>query len=181
MTQRNLALLLIALASIVRLIPHGWNFTPLSAIGLFGAAYFGARNLGVLIPFVSLFITDLILNNTIYATYFDGFTWITSWWVYAAYASVVGLGLIFLHGRQATVGRVIAVSLAASVSFFLLSNLNTFFETTLYPRNWAGLMTCLTAGLPFFKNTLLGDLVYTGALFGVFEWAKLRFAQPQTV
>ena len=179
MTQRNLAFALIALASIARMIPHSWNFTPLAAIGLFSASYFGYRNWGILAPFISLFLTDLLLNNTIYSQYYEGFTWITSWWIYAAYAAVIGLGIVFLHGKSVTAGRIVGVSLLASVSFFLLSNLNTFFETKLYPQTFAGFLTCLTAGLPFFKNTLLGDLLYSGVIFGAFEWAKQRFTVPQ--
>jgi hypothetical protein len=179
MSQRNFACILIFLAAAARLIPHGWNFTPLAAIGLFGAAYFGRRSWGLLVPFIALFISDLFLNNVIYSQFYEGFTFITSWWVYAGFAAVVLIGLALLQAQK-TPQRVLMASILASLAFFLVSNLSTFFETTLYPRNAAGLLACYTAGLPFLKNTLLGDMLYCTVLFGVFEWVKQRGWATQT-
>jgi hypothetical protein len=45
----------------------------------------------------------------------------------------------------------------------------------MYPHTAGGLWTCYAAGLPFFQNTLAGDLVYTALLFGIFEWSARRF------
>jgi hypothetical protein len=45
----------------------------------------------------------------------------------------------------------------------------------MYPKTIAGLMACYAAGIPFFGNTLLGDFVYAGILFGGFEWAQRRY------
>jgi hypothetical protein len=38
----------------------------------------------------------------------------------------------------------------------------------MYEKSWAGLLSCYTAGLPFFWNTLAGDLFFTAVLFGGF-------------
>jgi hypothetical protein len=151
--------------------PH--NFSPITAIGLFGAATLGRRWLAFAVPFAALFLSDLFINNVIYPAYFPGFTWITSLWVYAAFALVMLTGRMLLSGKN-TAGKVVVASLSASVVFFLASNLSTFFETPLYPKTAEGLLLCYTAGLPFFGNTILGDLFFSVTLFGAWQWVAAR-------
>ena len=55
-----------------------------------------------------------------------------------------------------------------SIVFFLITNLGSWFAMTEdYPRTLAGLVDCYIAGLPFFRNTLTGDLVFSAAFFGI--------------
>jgi len=49
---------------------------------------------------------------------------------------------------------------------------NQLKNTGLYKQT---LITCYAAGIPFLKNTLLGDLVYWSVLFGAFEFAQYKF------
>ena len=35
----------------------------------------------------------------------------------------------------------------------------------MYPKNFNGLMTSYTMGLPFFRNAVVGDLLFTSAMF----------------
>ena len=44
----------------------------------------------------------------------------------------------------------------------------------MYPYTWVGLEACYVAGIPFFKNTIAGDLLYVALLFGAFEWRVRR-------
>ena len=172
----RIALLLLILAAMTRLLPHPPNFTPLGAIGLFGAAYLQRRWLAIFIPFAALFLTDLFLNNVIYSAYFSGFTWITSIYIYLAMGLVVLIGWAALK-QSVSMKRVVASSLGASIVFFLVSNFGTWAQSALYPKTAAGLMACYTAGLPFFGNTILGDLVFSAVLFGGFAWAmRSKFA-----
>jgi len=39
----------------------------------------------------------------------------------------------------------------------------------MYPKDLSGLAACYVAGIPFFQNTLFGDLFYSAVLFGTFE------------
>ncbi len=169
----RIALVLIIIASLTRLLPHPSNFTPLGAIGLFGAAYLERRWLALMVPFVALFLTDLFLNNVIYSAYYSNFAWVTSWWIYAAFAAVMATGWVLLRGRVSP-ARIVGASLTASVLFFLVSNASTWAETTLYPKTVAGLMTCYVAGLPFLGNTVLGDLFFSAVLFGGYAWVLNR-------
>ena len=168
----RLALALLALATVSRLVPFlPDNFSPLAAIGLFGAAYFSRRPLLLAVPFAALFLSDLFLNNVIYSQFYEGFVFITSWWIYAAFALVMLAGYGLLR-KNVTPLRVVGASLSGSLLFFLVSNFSTWAETTMYPKTAAGLAACYTAGLPFLQNTLVGDLFFCSVMFGVYEWSK---------
>ena len=169
--------LLIVMVAISRLLPHPPNFTPLGAMGLFGAAYFSRRYFAFIIPFAALWISDLFLNNLVYAPmfpeYYQGFTLLGNGWTYAGFFLVVILGMKVL--RKVRLTTVLGASLGASLIFFLVTNFGSWLGNPLYPQNGAGLLSAYGMGLPFFWNTLLGDLFYSALLFGAFEWAGLRF------
>src|SRR5690554_7475691 len=71
-------MLIVVLAAFSRLIPHPPNFTPIGAMALFGAAWFTNRFQALLLPLLALWLSDLALNNLIYAGYYEGFTWLHS-------------------------------------------------------------------------------------------------------
>lgn len=167
------ALLLVLLAAIARILPHPANFSPIAAMGLFGAAYFQRRWMVMLVPFAGLFLSDLFLNNVIYRAFFPAFTWYTSLWIYAAFALVMLLGWVLLR-NQVKPGRVVATSLLASAIFFLVTNFSVWLESGMYSKTLAGLLGCYAAGLPFLGNTMLGDFCFSAILFGVYEWATKR-------
>ncbi len=166
---------MILLAAFSRLIPHPLNFAPIGAIGLFGAAYFSKRWMAYMVPLAGMFVSDLVLNNLVYANWYpenyQNFIWAANFEVYAAFAVIILMGSSLL--KKVTFGRVLAGSFAASLLFFLITNFAVWAgNATAYPNNFGGLLLCFEAGLPFFKNTVLGDLVYCGVLFGIFETVK---------
>lgn len=175
--------LMVLLAAFSRLLPHPPNFAPIGAMALFGAAYFSQRYLSFAIPIVSMWLSDLVLNNVIYNQYFDHFVWFYQgcYWTYGAFIMIGLIGFLIL--KRIKIQNLILASLLASIIFFLLSNFGVWASTTMFPKNFSGLIACYTAGLPFYKNTLMGDLVYTGVLFGAFELAqhKFRVLQPITI
>lgn len=169
------ALALIGMAILFRILPHPDNFTPLGAIGLFSAAYLRPFWRALLVPFVALFISDLYLNNVVYAAFYDGFVWLPSVWTYLAYGATILMASILLGGKT-TPTRVLGTSVLTSLLFFLVSNFGVWAEGMLgYPKNAAGLAACYAAGLPFLRETLLGDLCFAAILFGTYEWATHRF------
>jgi len=174
--------LMVLLAAFSRLLPHPSNFAPIGAIALFGAAYFSQRIIAFVIPIISMWLSDLVINNVIYAQYFDHFVWFYQgfYWTYGSFILIGLLGLLVL--KRIKIQNIFMASIFASIIFFLISNFGVWVSTTMYPHNFSGLIACYTAGLPFFKNTLLGDLAYTGILFGVFEFAqyKIPFLKLQT-
>lgn len=169
----RLSIALVFLAALTRLLPHPDNFTPIGAMALFGAAYFNRHALTLAVPFIALFVSDLVLNNVIYRQYYPAFTLITSWWIYAAFGLVMLAGWLLLR-QKVTLSRVAIASLTASAIFFLVTNFSVWLESTMYPKTVAGLMACYTAGLPFLRNTVLGDLFFSAVLFGTYQWAARK-------
>lgn len=162
----------ILFAALARILPHPYNFTPLGAIALFGAAYFSNKKWALLVPLIALWISDLFLNNYVYAAFYDGFTFFTGGFIYL-YGSMVLtviLGIILL--KKLTVGRVLGGAIGASLLFFIISNFGVWLKSPLYPLTLEGFILCYTAAIPFFHNTLAGNIVYSAALFGAYEWLK---------
>lgn len=176
--------LMILLAALSRLLPHPPNFAPIGGMALFGAAYYTRKTWAYAIPIISMWISDLILNNVVYAQYFDKFVWFYpgALFTYAAFALIVLMGTFTL--KKVRITRLLFSALGASVIFYLVSNFGVWFSGTMYPKDISGLTACYVAGIPFFKNTLLGDLVYSAVLFGVLEASLWKFpvlrVQPVT-
>ncbi|MBE9468210.1 MAG: hypothetical protein IMY72_07810 [Bacteroidetes bacterium] len=167
--------LLVLLVALSRLIPHPPNFAPIGAMALFGATYLKQKHFVLIIPIASMWLSDLALNNIVYAQYFDHFVWFYPgcYWTYGAFIVIgfIGFGLL----KKIKIQNILLASCLASISFFILSNFGVWLSGIMYPKTFTGLMMSYTAGLPFLKNTFMGDLVYSGLLFGVFELAKYRF------
>ena len=68
-------------------------------------------------------------------------------------------------------------ALGASVIFFVVTNAAVWAFTPLYAHTLAGLMQSYTMAIPFFKNSLAGDLGYTAVLFGAMELFRYRLTQ----
>jgi hypothetical protein len=91
--------------------------------------------------------------------------------VYASFALIVGIG--FWLRRHPGVATTAAASAVGSVLFFVVTNFGMWATPDgFYPHTVAGLGACYVAAIPFFRNTLLGDLAYCGLLFGLFELGK---------
>jgi hypothetical protein len=167
--------ILIVLCSFSRIIPHIPNFSPLGAMGLFGAAYFTKKWQAFLIPIAATWISDLFINNVIYSQYYPSFTWFYDgfYWQYGSYLLITLAGLVIF--KKFNISKVLIGALSATMIFFLVSNFGCWIGSTTYPQNFGGLITCYVAGIPFIKGTMLGDLFYTGVLFGTFGIAQLKF------
>lgn len=166
--------LIIFIAALSRLLPYifdanFYNFSPIGAIGLFGAAYFANKKMSFLLPFLALWFSNLILDNLFLSQYYNGFVFISNWEIYLTFACIIALGFVIL--KKVTALRALSASLMASVVFFSLSNFFVWVGGTMYPKTIEGLVACYVAAIPFFWNTLAGDLFYVGLLFGAFEWA----------
>ena len=163
--SRILALLsAIVLAAALRLVPHPPNFTPIGAMALFSGAYLGRRALAFAAPLGAMLLSDAVLG------FYSG-VWIT----YIGVALVAFLGMLALHKRSPV--RVGFAALAGSVLFFLVSNFGTWALSGIYPHTAAGLAACYVAAVPFFQNTVAGDLFYATMLFGGFRIAELLVPQ----
>ena len=159
---------LILLAAASRLLPHPPNFAPITAIALFGGAYFTRKWAAFVVPFVIMFLTDLILGF-----HTDMLA------VYVGFALIVGIG--FMLRNRISIGGIIGASLGGSVLFFLITNLSVWLTGTMYPQTVSGLLACYAAGIPFFHYSVISTLVYSSVLFGAFELAKSKFPKLAAV
>ena len=167
-------LLVIGIAVLSRLLPHPLNVSPLAGIALFGAAAFKNRGLAILIPIFAFWLSDVILNNTLYRGFYDGVTLVHSGmiWTYGAMILIALVG--FLALRKISLPRLVGASLSSSLLFFALSNFGVWVSGTMYPKTIEGLVACYVAAIPFFQNTVAGDLFYTLAIFGGVAVAQSR-------
>lgn len=157
MNARILTLLAAILAAAaLRLVPHPPNFSPIGAMALFSGAYLGRRGaIALAAPLGALFLSDLVLG------FYRGMPTI-----YFSVALIVIIGWLAL--RRVSPIRVGAAAIASSVLFFVLTNLGTWLSSGFYPRTMDGLVACYAAAIPFFQNTVAGDLFYAALLFGGF-------------
>jgi hypothetical protein len=171
--------LIILLAAFSRIVPHMPNFSPLGAIGLFGAAHFSKKWQAILIPLAATFLSDLFINNVIYGQYYPTFTWLSEgfYWQYGAYVLITLVGFIIF--KKINVATVLTGTLASTAIFFLVSNFGCW-PGNFYPQTGAGLMQCYAAGVPFIKGTMMGDLFYSAVMFGGFALAQKRFTVLQS-
>ena len=175
-TATLIGILLAAVAT--RLLPHPPNFVPIGAMALFGGAMFTGRRAAFLLPLVAMLISDLLLGALVYGTsVFWGMPFI-----YAGFVLYVALGR--LVRQRLTPLRIGGAALVGSITFSVITNFGTWLRGTLYPMSWEGLIACYTAAIPFFRHTLVADLLYSGLLFGGFVLAQhyvaaLRETSPE--
>jgi hypothetical protein len=150
-------IVVVLLAAVSRLVPHPPNFTPIGAIALFGGASFADRRAAFLVPLAAIFASDLVLGIHLLLPV-----------VYACLAFNVILGW-WLRSRRRPLS-VAAATLLGSCVFFVVTNSACW--ALWYPRTFAGLMTCYVAAIPFFRNTVLGDGVFTAGLFAALALAE---------
>ena len=147
---------IVSLSIFGRLLPHPPNFTPLG-----GAAVFGGANLprpwNYLVPIIVLALSDMVLG------------WHqTMIFVYGSFLVAVWLGERLLS-QGASRAKIAAVSLANSTIFFLVTNFGVWYSTTLYPKTMAGLYQSYLMGLPFWRPTILADLIFTFGFFALYR------------
>jgi hypothetical protein len=131
----------VLMAVLVRLLPHPPNFTPITALALFGATTFKNKYLGVFLPLIAMVLSDIYL----------GFYGITLW----VYGSFLLISLLGRYWKKIKVTNV----LISSLIFFIITNFGVWLGG--YPKTLEGFLLCYTMAIPFFINSVLGDLFFS--------------------
>jgi len=134
-----------------RLIPHPPNVVPIAAMALFAGAFFSNRVLAFIMPLAAMFLSDLVIG-------FHS----TIWYVYAGVVATVLIGRML---NQVTVFKVGAAAVIASIVFYLVTNFGAWLHHDMYTQNLSGLLQAYVAGLPFLRNSLLANLIFTYLVF----------------
>ncbi|MDP2741438.1 MAG: hypothetical protein Q8O66_01980 [bacterium] len=156
-TNLIIALLFILIGIIFRLIPHAPNFTPIAAMALFGGVYFSKKT-ALILPLLAVMISDIFLG------FYEPKIMIA---VYGSFLLCAILGFwLKKHKKWHTV---LGSAILSAFLFFLITNFAVFAFSPWYSKTFSGLIQCYLMALPFFRNTLLGDLFYTSVFFGTYE------------
>jgi hypothetical protein len=137
-----------------------WNLSVVGALALFAAARLGI-GYGIAFTAVAIALKDICLYFT--ADWWEPYP--LSWLYFAGYALA---GWWFLR-RRADSGRVATTALGVSLGFFVVSNFVSWLEQALpYGYSLDGLRDCYAAAVPFYRGTLMGDVLFSAALFGAY-------------
>ncbi len=181
--QGNILILvaLVFLAALSRLIPHPMNFTPLTAICLFSAAYVENRYLKFLLPISAMLLSDLVIEWSGEQGFHQG-----SLLVYFSIAAMIWLGTSILNSKVSIKNLIVGV-LGSSLLFFLITNCVFFYPETSsniefasYPHTISGQLASYMAGLPFYRNMLSGDFLFTSLIFGAYYLVR-QFAHKNEI
>lgn len=153
-----LPILVICFGVIMRLLPHIPNVAPLTALALFGGMYLD-KKYALLIPLSIMILSDCFLgfHNTILFVYLS-----------FVFSGVLGL----LARNHKTAGRILVMTLLASLQFFIITNFGVWLVSGMYERSLQGLLEAYFLALPFFRNTMFGDLLYTTTFILLFGFMK---------
>jgi len=152
-----LALGAVAVAVVWRLENHRVGFVPpnvelVTSAALVLALTFGLRwKVAALGPLAVVIISDLFIGNSkVYL-----FTW--SAWLAIGVLAVLSKRLIDRHRFLGGVG----FALVSSTWFYLWTNFGVWFlwRGTFYSADASGLISCYAAGLPFYRNMLVANLL----------------------
>lgn len=160
MNLRIIAVLIVLFGVLSRLLPHHPNIVPIGALCLFGGAYLPKKF--AFLPLLALFVSD----------YFIGFYGIDMIYVYGSFALTGVIGL-WLKSHK-SVKWVLGSALFSSVLFFIITNFGVWAPpSNWYPHTLNGLIQSYTLAIPFFRNSLIGDVGYTIVLFGGYELIQI--------
>jgi hypothetical protein len=172
-------MLIILSAVLIRLFPHPPNFAPIAAMALFGGTYLN-KKYSLVIVFMTLILSDyLLLYINPFSPQFINLSKIysptallhsTTIFVYGSFLLTSLLGIWVRSHKSAK--NILSACLFSSILFFLITNFGVW-ATGMYARDLSGLWESYVMGIPFFKNTVFGDLCYTGIFFGSYELVQL--------
>ena len=174
-----LAVILVVAAAISRVLMYPHNFSPIIGMAIFSGAVIKDKKFAFVLPIVSMFLSDVMFEVFKIAPGFWG------WGQLVGYGILALITIIAFNLRKINVLNVIAYSLLSSVIFFVLSNLSFFILDNpvyhTYPQTANGFLQCYIQALPFFKTSLVADLIYSAVLFGAYYAVSNYVIKKQVV
>jgi hypothetical protein len=169
MNKKNLLLILIIslVALAARFIPHAPNFSPLASVMLFAGVYSTSKKY-IIIPLIALFVSDLFLGFYKLEIMLG---------VYGSLALVGALG--FWLKKNKNILNTISSTLASALLFFLITNFAVWYFGSWYSHDLAGLALAYNLAIPFFRATLLSNIIYATLLFASYEMISQVITQKK--
>lgn len=179
MTKRTMVLIgFLAVAVASRLFILGgtdWaNFSPIASMALFAGIYFNQKFQAISWTILAIWLSNLLLNNLIYTEYYPNFSFGFDAVNMGIFVLITLLGST-LHDQKITALNFIGTNFSSAIGFFLLSNFAVWLASDItYAKSMQGLISCYAAGLPFLKNTLASQFIFSAVFLGSFEYLKNR-------
>lgn len=152
----------------LRLVPHAANFAPIATIAMFGGVYF-SKKIALILPLAAMMISDVFIG------FYDIKLMLS---VYFSFLLCVIFGFWLKdHKKWQTI---LVGSFLGAVLFFIITNFAVWAFYDWYPKDFSGLTQCFAMALPFFRNTLLGDMFFAGVFFGGYEIFQKIFINVRT-
>lgn len=152
---------LIGIGILGRLVPHAPNATAITGITVAARRYVGGVWVYV-IPLLAMVVSDLVIG------FYD---WRILISVYGSFFLIAALSTLMTSFKSRW--ALLAMAAVGSIIFFLVTNFAVWMFSPWYAKSLSGLLYCYTLGLPFLRNMLCADLVYTFVLLGMFEHSRL--------
>lgn len=165
--------LIVILAIASRFLPHEANVGLVTALAIFAGATLPKKH-AFAVPLAVRFVSDLFLG------FFSPLLMVA---VYLSHIAGVLFGF-WIKRTEKTSSRwvkIIASGFGSALLFFLVTNFAFFYSPAEYSHDLSGVLLAYANGLPFLRGTLIGDVGYTAAFFGVFELAKYVAHKKQNV
>jgi len=145
----------------LRLLPHPPNFSPISAIALFGGVYF-SRKIALILPIIAMAVSDFFIG-------FYDFRLMSVVYLSFILCAILGIWLRSHKKWQ----NIMGCSFIGSFIFYILTNFAVWAFSGWYSKNLLGLAYTYYMALPFFKNSLLSDIFFIALFFGLYELVEV--------
>ena len=149
--------------SIYRLIPHPPNFTPILASAIMCPLLTRDRLFGAAIPLFAMFISDVFIGFHTYQ--------------FVIYKTLISVSLISPIRKNSFL--ITLTALLACIWFFITTNFAVWLFWDYYPKTLNGLISSYVLAIPFFKNTLISTLLFSGVIY--FSMGLLHKASKKTI
>jgi hypothetical protein len=155
----------------------GWSgVSPIMAIALFSGMLINDKTKSFFLPLIALFAADLVIE-VLYLSDLFVFPGLYKN-QFLNYSIVLLTTLLGWALKGKNYGSLITGAIAAPTLFFLVSNFNVWVSNIhgTYSKDFAGLMNCYEAGLPFYRNALGATLVFLPAIVLIYNYLVKRTA-----
>jgi len=106
------------------------------------------RILSIAVVVIPMFISDIFIGFHSYQ--------------FIIYVTLITITLISPMQKNYSFLSLMAV--VSSVWFFLTTNFSVWLMWDYYPKTYEGLISCFILAIPFFQNTILSTILFTGLL-----------------
>ncbi len=153
---------LVLLGVFLRIMPHPANLAPIGGIAILSGLVV-RRKYAIWSPVAAMVVSDLFIGLHPLIL-----------WTWGSYALIAFLSSRFLYGKKLNGLSVIATGVTSGLLFYLITNFGVWLQGGLYTLDGAGIIRCYVNALPFLRNTILGDVFYTAALYAAYQIFSLH-------